>query len=38
MEPLDPSFAGEFNVPQEDDVLVFDVYRAGCPGSSEVTS
>ena len=26
--PLDPSFADEFNVPQEDAVLVFDVHRA----------
>ena len=28
MEPPDPSFADEFNVPQKDDVLVFDVHRA----------
>ena len=28
MEPPDPSFAGEFNVPQEDAILVFDVRRA----------
>ena len=28
MEPQDPSFADEFNVPQEDAVLVFDVRRA----------
>ena len=28
MEPPDPSFADEFNVPQEDAVLVFDVRRA----------
>ena len=28
MEPPDPSLAGEFNVPQEDAVLVFDVRRA----------
>ena len=28
MEPPDPSFANEFNVPQEDAVLVFDVRRA----------
>ena len=28
MEPPDPSFADEFNVPQEDDVLMFDVRRA----------
>ena len=28
MEPPDPSFADEFNVPQEDAVLVFDVHRA----------
>ena len=28
MEPPDPSFAHEFNVPQEDAVLVFDVRRA----------
>ena len=27
MEPPDPSFADEFNVPQEDAVLVFDVRR-----------
>ena len=27
MEPPDPSFADEFNVPQEDVVLVFDVRR-----------
>ena len=27
MEPPDPSFANEFNVPQEDAVLVFDVLR-----------
>ena len=29
MEPPDPSSADEFNVPQEDAVLVFDVRRAG---------
>ena len=28
MEPPDPSFADEFNVPQEDAVLFFDVRRA----------
>ena len=28
MEPPDPSFADEFNAPQEDTVLVFDVRRA----------
>ena len=28
MKLLDPSFAGEFNVPQEGNVLVFDVRRA----------
>ena len=28
MESADPSFADEFNVPQEDAVLVFDVRRA----------
>ena len=28
MEPLDPSFADEFNVPQEYAVLVVDVHRA----------
>ena len=28
MEPPDPSFADEFNVPQEDTILVFDVRRA----------
>ena len=28
MEPPDLSFADEFNVPQEDAVLVFDVRRA----------
>ena len=28
MEPSDPSFVDEFNVPQEDAVLVFDVRRA----------
>ena len=28
MEPPDPSFADEFNVPYEDAVLVFDVRRA----------
>ena len=28
MEPPDPSFADEFNVPQEDAVLGFDVRRA----------
>ena len=28
MEPLDPSFAAKFNIPQEDAVLVFDVRRA----------
>ena len=28
MEPPDPSFADELNVPQEDTVLVFDVRRA----------
>ena len=28
MEPLDPSLADEFNVPQLDAVLVFDVRRA----------
>ena len=28
MEPPDPSFAEEFNVPQEDAVLVFDERRA----------
>ena len=28
MEPPDPSFADEFNVPQQDTVLVFDVRRA----------
>ena len=28
MEPPNPSFADEFNVPQDDAVLVFDVRRA----------
>ena len=28
MEPPDPSFVDEFNVPQEDAVLVFDVRQA----------
>ena len=28
MKPPDPSFADEFNIPQEDAVLVFDVHRA----------
>ena len=28
VEPPDPSFADEFNVPQEDAVLLFDVRRA----------
>ena len=28
MKPPDPSFADEFNFPQEDAVLVFDVRRA----------
>ena len=28
MEPPDPSFADEFNVPQEDAVFIFDVRRA----------
>ena len=28
MEPPDPSFTVEFNVPQEDAVLVYDVRRA----------
>ena len=28
MEPPDPSFADEFNVPLEDAILVFDVRRA----------
>ena len=28
MEPPGPSFADEFNVPQEDAVLIFDVRRA----------
>ena len=28
MEPPDPSFANESNIPQEDAVLVFDVRRA----------
>ena len=28
MEPPDPSLANEFNVPQEDAVLIFDVRRA----------
>ena len=28
VEPRDPSFADEFDVPQEDAVLVFDVRRA----------
>ena len=28
MEPPDPSFADEFNVPQEYTVLVFDVRQA----------
>ena len=28
MESPDPSFADEFNVPQENAVLVFDVHRA----------
>ena len=28
MEPPDSTFADEFNVPQEDAVLVFDVRRA----------
>ena len=29
VEPPDPSFADEFNVHQEDAILVFDVRRAG---------
>ena len=28
MEPPNPSFVDEFNVPQEDAILVFDVRRA----------
>ena len=28
MDPSDPSFADEFNVPQEYAILVFDVRRA----------
>ena len=31
MESPDPAFADEFNVPQEDAALVFDVRRAAVP-------
>ena len=36
MEPPDSSFADEFNVPQEDAVLVFDVRRAAALLSFQV--
>ena len=36
MEPSDPSFADEFNAPQEDAVLVFDVRRAAVSFSFQV--
>ena len=36
MEPPDSSFADEFNVPQEDAVLVFDVRRAAVSLSFQV--
>ena len=36
MEPPDPSFADEFNVPQGDAVLVFDVRRAAVSFSFQV--
>ena len=36
MEPPDPSFADEFNVPQEDAVLVFDIRRASVSLSFQV--
>ena len=36
MEPPDPSFADEFNVPREDTVLVFGVRRAAVSLSFKV--
>ena len=36
MEPPDPSFEIEFNVPQKDAVLVFDVRRAAVSLSFQV--
>ena len=36
MEPTDPSFEDEFNVPQEDAVLVFDVRWAAVSLSFQV--
>ena len=36
MEPPDPSFENEFNTPQEDAVLVFDVRRAAVSLSFQV--
>ena len=36
MEPPDPSFADEFNVPQEYAVLVFDLRRAAVSLSFQV--
>ena len=36
MEPPDPSFADEFNIPGEDAVLVFDVRRAAASLSFQV--
>ena len=36
MEPPDPSFADEFNVPQEGAVLIFDVRRAAISLPSQV--
>ena len=36
MEPLDPSFADEFNIPQEYAVLVFDIRRAAVSLSFQV--
>ena len=36
MEPPDPSFADEFNVPQGNAVLVFDVCRAAISPPSQV--
>ena len=36
VEPTDPSFADEFDVPQEDAVLVFDICRAAVSLPSQV--
>ena len=36
MEPPDPSFADEFNVPQEYAVLAFDVRRAAVSPSFQI--